>query len=113
MTAITGKPAYRQVADDLLAEIGRGTYPVGSSLPSTAQLTRTYSVSVTVVRAAIRELQNAGFVIGQPGKGVYVRTLPEEEPDDVTTRLDELTEAVRKLDARVSELEAERPPSDR
>jgi DNA-binding GntR family transcriptional regulator len=109
LTAITGRPAYRQVADDLRGKIADGTYPPGAQLPSTSQLMESYGVSITVVRAAISELRTEGLTIGQPGKGVYVVREPAADapvdPAELARRFAEMTEVIRKLDDRVSRLE--------
>jgi GntR family transcriptional regulator len=101
----TGRPKYVEVADSLRSAIAAGTYPVGGELPSTARLTETFGVSTTVVRAAIRELREAGLVVGQPGKAVFVRAVPsaEEHPAgvlDVEARLRDLEARVRALEVR-------------
>lgn len=103
-----------QVADDLRAAIAKGTYPVGATLPSTATLMASYQVSVTVARAAIKQLQSEDLAEGQPGKGVYVTgepipTPPSTEFVEITQRIqnlrDTLGAAMAEFDARVSELE--------
>lgn len=108
MTAITGQPAYRQIADDLRQKISDGTYAVGAVLPSTARLMEIYNVSNTAVRAAIRDLQGAGVLIGQPGKGVYVAAVPTDQTPDVAAQLAALTDEVRALSDRVAQLESAR-----
>jgi DNA-binding GntR family transcriptional regulator len=77
VTEPVGLPAYQQVADDLRRQIAEGELEVGSAIPSTAQLTRQYGVSTTVARAAVARLRSDGIVVGQPGKGVFVRATPE------------------------------------
>ena len=103
-----------QVADDLRAAIAIGTYPVGATLPSAAALMASYQVSVTVARAAIKQLQSEGLAEGQPGKGVYVTreptpAQPSKEFVEITQRIqslrDTLGAAMAELDARVSDLE--------
>lgn len=120
VTASTRRPKYRQLADDLRAKISNGTYPVGEALPSTSQLMATYDVSVTVARAAVKELQNEGIAEGQPGKAVYVQREPA--PAEPSTEFREITqqiealrealgEAVQHLDQRLTNLEqTARPP---
>lgn len=114
MTASTRRPRYRQLADDLRAKISDGTYPVGTALPSTSQLMATYDVSVTVARAAIKELQNDGIAEGQPGKAVYVQreptpAEPTAEYRQITQQIEDLrqdlTDALQLLDARLTRLE--------
>ena len=114
----TGRPKYVEVAASLRSAIAAGTYPVGGELPSTARLTETFGVSTTVVRAAVRELRDEGLVVGQPGRAVFVRALPDRETgsgagvDDVEVKLRQLADstraALRDLEERVAALEAER-----
>ena len=75
MRVPTGKPAYQHVADDLRRQISDGRLPVGSQLPTVAQLMKTYDVSSTVIKSAINQLKAENVVVGQQGKGVYVRQL--------------------------------------
>ena len=73
MTELSGEPAYQQVANDLRRQIRKGSMPAGTRLPSTSQLMATYGHSSTVIKAAINELRADGLVVGQQGKGVFVR----------------------------------------
>ena len=110
----TRRPKYEQVADDLRANITNGTYPVGVALPSAAALMASYQVSVTVARAAIKQLQTEGLAEGQPGKGVYVIREPTpSEPSaefiEITRQIQDLRDtlgaAMTQLDARLTALE--------
>lgn len=107
LTGITGQPAYQQIAHDLRRKIADGVYPVGEAIPATNQLMSLYHGSITVVRAAIRELQNEGVLIGQPGKGVYVQRVPTGDElshrPDTYGRVVELEEAVRELTERLGD----------
>jgi DNA-binding GntR family transcriptional regulator len=107
VTAITGQPAYQQIADDLRRKIADGTYPVGEPIPSTTALMSMYSGSITVVRAAIKDLQVEGLLIGQPGKGVYVQEKPATgrsgTSPDVVAQLAELDQTVRQLRAQLAQ----------
>jgi GntR family transcriptional regulator len=69
----SGRPAYAQVADQLRDAIRSGQYAPGSQLPSYEALMRTYDVSITVIRSAIRELKTEGLVSTHQGKGAFVR----------------------------------------
>jgi GntR family transcriptional regulator len=108
---VARSPKYQQVTEDLRSKIADGTYSVGDPLPSTSALMTTYGVSVTVVRAAIKQLQSEGLAEGQPGKAVYVagEPGPSIELDEISRRIDELRtaldSAVSQLDARMSRLE--------
>lgn len=118
MPSTPNRARYLQIADELRTKIRKGTYSVGEALPSTSALMRTHDVSITVARAAIKELQNEGVAIGQPGKGVFVRREPE--PDEPSTEYAELmeritdlretvTRSVDQLAERVAALEKTRP----
>ncbi|GAA4534825.1 winged helix-turn-helix domain-containing protein [Nonomuraea ferruginea] len=73
MVEKTGQPGYLQIADDLRAQIRSGSLAPGAALPSTAQLGQRYDVSASVVKAAISVLRTEGLIVGQQGKGVFVR----------------------------------------
>jgi GntR family transcriptional regulator len=110
LSAITGRPKYLDVADDLRRKIASGTYVVGGELPSTRLLMEQYSVSVTVVRAAVRELRTEGLVVGQPGKAVYVKaepapSVPSAEFADIMDQLKDLRELLDDFAARLTRLE--------
>jgi len=113
VTDPVGRPAYQQVADDLRRKIAAGELAVGSAIPSTAQLTRTYGVSSTVVRAAVNRLRADGLLLGQPGKGVFVRSKPDavarqvSSIDDLVRQVAELRERCEAEAGRREELQAE------
>lgn len=111
MTVMSGTPAYVRIADDLRDKIRKGELADGAQLPSMSQLREAYGVSSTVIRSVLAELRNAGLVVGQQGKGVFVRsgaadraTAPPD-PGTLLRRLDELTETVRAMDSRLRILE--------
>jgi len=104
-----GRPAYQQMAADLRAQIASGKLAVGSAVPSTAQLSKQYGVSVTVVRAAINQLRADGLVVGQPGKAVYVRATPEAMANE-RVQLQDLAGQVKELRASLNDV-AEREES--
>lgn len=71
---------YGRVAQALLAEISAGRYPVGSRMPTEAELEERFRVSRHTVRAAIRYLRDLGLVTSRAGIGTTVRThsVPEK-----------------------------------
>lgn len=110
MTAMSGIPAYLQVAADLREKITGGALPAGSQLPSMTQLREMYHVSNTVIRDALNELRREGLTVGQQGKGTFVRDVslepaPSSEARLLSERLDELTRTVRRIDERLPRLE--------
>lgn len=110
MALMSGTPAFQQVATEIRKQINSGSLPAGAQLPSMSQLKELYGVSSTVVRDALAELRREGLVIGQQGKGVFVRDRTEvaataSDGDEIIERLDALADAVRQLDARLARLE--------
>ena len=75
-------------------------------IPSTADLKKHYGQSETVVRRAVRELQDREILVGHPGKGVYVKATPEQAALGETS-VEALTEEVSQLRAQVAGLEKE------
>jgi DNA-binding GntR family transcriptional regulator len=101
---LAGGPEYQRVADDVRSRIASGELPVGSAIPSTAKLCQRYGVSITVVRAAVAQLREAGLVVGHAGKGVFVRATPAD--------ISERTVSVDDLARQVGELRAELRQAD-
>ncbi|MBN6056405.1 winged helix-turn-helix transcriptional regulator [Nonomuraea sp. RK-328] len=106
MVKHTGRPGYLQIADDLRAQIRGGALAPGSPLPSTAQLAEEYDSSLSVVKMAVGILRNEGLVIGQQGKGVFVRdTSDAPAAGDLAGEVAELRTAVQDLSARLAKVE--------
>jgi DNA-binding GntR family transcriptional regulator len=99
LIAVTGRPLYVQVADDLRTQIASGRLAVNAEIPATSQLVKQYGVSTGVVRAAVKVLQDEGILIGQSGKAVYVRATP-----DVAA---EAASALTSVDDQIAELRGE------
>ncbi|GIG90586.1 FadR/GntR family transcriptional regulator [Plantactinospora endophytica] len=72
--AWTRRPANlaRAVTAELVERIVRGTHPSGTSLPPEPVLCETFSVSRTVVREAVKILQEKGLVQVRQGAGTMV-----------------------------------------
>ncbi|GAA5073556.1 DNA-binding GntR family transcriptional regulator [Thermocatellispora tengchongensis] len=106
MVKHTGRPAYLQIADDLRAQIRGGALAPGDPLPSTAQLAEQYDASLSVVKMAVGILRNEGLVVGQQGKGVFVRDQAEAAPAaDLAGEVAELRSAVQELAVRLAKVE--------
>jgi GntR family transcriptional regulator len=120
MRALSGQPAYQQVANDLRRGIADGTLAVGSRLPTATQLMERYEVSSTVVKAAINQLKIEGLVVGQQGRGVFVRRRRRVQSDsegpefaEVMKHLQTMRADLEQLNerlARVEELVGDGPP---
>ncbi|MEU8202908.1 winged helix-turn-helix domain-containing protein [Streptosporangium sp. NPDC049046] len=112
MVKNTGRPGYLQIADDLREQIRRGTLAPGNPLPSTTQLATTYEASLSVVKLAVGVLRNEGLVIGQQGKGVFVRddaapALPPaaEELAEMRATLRDLSQRLERVESKLAERE--------
>ncbi|MEV0196141.1 winged helix-turn-helix domain-containing protein [Nonomuraea sp. NPDC050691] len=115
MVEKTGRPGYLQIADDLRRQIRTGSLAPGAALPSTAQLCQRYDVSASVVKAAISVLRTENLVVGQQGKGVFVREGAAEasiEADaegsvsaDVMDQLSQMRQTLADLGGRIADLE--------
>lgn len=111
MVKNTGRPGYLQIADELREKIHSGELAPGDALPSTAQLAEQYEASLSVVKMAVGILRNEGLVIGQQGKGVFVRDDAEAVPkapagefDEIRAMLRELTRRMERVETAVAEL---------
>lgn len=100
MVQNTGRPAYLQIADDLREQIRSGALSPGDPLPSTARLAEQYDCSASVIKMAVSVLRTEGLVVGQQGKGVFVRDAAQ--PSDA---LDVIRAELRELSDRVAQVE--------
>ena len=64
----------KQIADDLRALVTTGELSAGDKLPSERELSDRYHVAPQTVRQAVGILKHEGLVVGQAGRGVFVRT---------------------------------------
>lgn len=93
-------PLYRQIAEDLRAQIESGALKPGQQLRTEAELMEDHSASRNTVRDAIKWLINLGLVETRPGQGTFV---PKKINPYVTTLSADRTglgtdEGVRKRD---------------
>ncbi|MET8048778.1 winged helix-turn-helix domain-containing protein [Streptosporangium sp. NPDC005286] len=105
MVKNTGRPGYLQIADDLRDQIRRGSLAPGDPLPSTARLASTYDASLSVVKLAVGVLRSEGLVIGQQGKGVFVREDGVPAPPS-SGELAQIQATLRDLSERLARVES-------
>jgi DNA-binding GntR family transcriptional regulator len=65
-------PMYRQIAEDLRAQIESGGLMPGQQLRTELELREKYNASRNTVRDAIKWLTNLGLVETKPGQGTFV-----------------------------------------
>lgn len=73
-----GLPLYVQLAQTIGDRISNGDYPVGTLLPTEAELGVNFGVSRYTVRQAIQHLRNQGLVSARKGVGTRVHALSTE-----------------------------------
>lgn len=71
--------AFTHIEEKLREEIRKGTYPVGSSLPSERELAQRFSVSPGTVRVALKNLVEDGTVDGTRGRPKRVVRPPRRQ----------------------------------
>ncbi|GAA4416546.1 GntR family transcriptional regulator [Nibrella viscosa] len=68
----SSRPKYRQIVDEVLAFIEKGTLQQGQQLPSISELAGWQGVAKVTVAKAYEELRQRGAILSQHGKGFYV-----------------------------------------
>jgi GntR family transcriptional regulator len=66
----------KQIAAALRADIEGGKLAPGGKLPSERELAERFGVAPQTARESVKVLKNEGLVIGQAGKGIFVRQTP-------------------------------------
>ena len=84
----SGVPAYRQLMDQIRYYVTSGAISTGDKLPSIRDLARGLGVNPTTVIKAYSELETAGVLDRQQGRGVFVAEQAQSlSPDDVDRAL--------------------------
>ncbi|HUD40889.1 MAG TPA: GntR family transcriptional regulator [Dokdonella sp.] len=65
-------PMYAQIVEQVLAKVMAGEWPPGHPLPSIRELAARSRVSVITIKRAYLELERAGVIVTQQGKGSFV-----------------------------------------
>jgi DNA-binding GntR family transcriptional regulator len=63
---------WKQVADDLRADIESGALPAGSKIPGEVELAEIYGVARATVRSAVWELRKLDLLQVTHGRGTFV-----------------------------------------
>lgn len=71
------KPMYLQIVEQITSKVMVGDWLADMPLPSIRELAASTQVSVITVKRAYSELERAGVIVTQPGKGSYVSTNSE------------------------------------
>ncbi len=65
-------PMYAQIVEQVVAKVMSGAWPPGHPLPSIRELAARSRVSVITIKRAYLELERAGVIVTQQGKGSFV-----------------------------------------
>ena len=79
LLARSGVPLYRQLMDILVEAVNEGVLPIGSTLPTEAQLAERFGVSRITVREALQRIENDGVIRKQKAKNAVVVAKPSTE----------------------------------
>lgn len=83
-------PRYIEISRKLEDDIRKGVYPVGSLLPTEAQLCKTYRTSRFTARNALALLEEKGLIQRTQGRGSVVVSLQTSMFRDTWSSIDEL-----------------------
>jgi GntR family transcriptional regulator len=78
----SGVPVYLQLRDQILHAIARGSLAVGDQLPTVREVAVALTVNPNTVNRAYAELERAGVLSTQRGRGTFVaqRAKAEQRP---------------------------------
>ncbi|MFF4505499.1 PLP-dependent aminotransferase family protein [Streptomyces sp. NPDC001401] len=68
--------AYRRIADRIAADIAGGRLRPGERLPPQRQFARRHGIAASTAERAYGELVRRGLVVGEVGRGTFVRAAP-------------------------------------
>ncbi|RYL93153.1 GntR family transcriptional regulator [Sporolactobacillus sp. THM19-2] len=91
----TDQPIYRQIKEQITAQILNGQMPDHQPLPSIRTLAKTLKVSVITTKRAYEELEKEGYIFTIPGKGSFISRqdkdqLRKKKLSEVRARLSEI-----------------------
>ena len=75
----SGERVYLQIVRIIRDLIINGELPVGTQIPSGAQMKRQWGVNRLTGAMAVEELRKAGLVVTKPGVGTFVAATPSRQ----------------------------------
>ena len=89
---------YTQIVDSFRDRIAAGILQPGEKLPSVRELAADLAINPNTIQRAYRELEAAGWVKTQPGRGCFVTGIPVSgEKAELWKTLDDTTAALLAL----------------
>lgn len=93
----TGGPLYQQIVNQIKQKIAAGEWGAGDEIPSIRQLAADLRVSVITVKRAYLEMEHAGLIVTQHGKGSYVAADVPSGPQSFEQEMNGHLEEVARL----------------
>src|ERR1700733_4100744 len=75
----SGERVYLQIVRIIRDMIISGELPVGTQIPSGAQMKRQWGVNRLTGAMAVEEMRKAGLVVTKPGVGTFVAATPDRQ----------------------------------
>jgi len=101
LSATDKKPMYEQIVEQITSKVLLGDWPVNMPLPSIRELAAQTQVSVITVKRAYAELELAGVIVTQPGRGSFVAADPDLQQQlkqqQLSQQLAQLVDLARQL----------------
>ena len=103
------EPIYAQITRQIKQQILSGQLQAGDALPSIRLLAKELRISVITTKRAYEDLETAGFIITQPGRGSFVAAqnpalLRETQLKEVEDHLQRAVDAARQGGIRYEEV---------
>ena len=76
------RPIYTQIVDGFRDQILGGILQEGDKLPSVRDLAAQLTINPNTIQRAYRELETKGWIVTIPGKGCFVRGIPQRTPQE-------------------------------
>ena len=83
------RPIYTQITDGFREQIIAGILQPGDKLPSVRELATELTINPNTIQRAYRELESQGWIASVPGKGSFIRGVPQADPLQVQALLAE------------------------
>ena len=83
------RPIYTQITDGFREQIIAGILQPGDKMPSVRELATELTINPNTIQRAYRELESQGWIASVPGKGSFIRGVPQADPLQVQALLAE------------------------
>lgn len=77
---------YAHLVDLFAEKIRDGSLAAGEKLPSVRSMTQLHGIALATAHRVYSELESAGLVVGEVGRGTFVRDLSVHRPSDLRQR---------------------------